>query len=226
MQLTTAQKTWRILIVDDHPVVREGLCSMLKEDPRLEIVGTADSGEAALEMLNQLEPDLVLMDILMPGMSGIELTRQIKTERPTTVVILLTMYDSNMYVVEGLRAGASGYLVKDSSPEFLRDAIDTALKGGTIVKSGLLHQAIKGILRGSKRSAGDEAECSVEERFTPRELDVLRLIAEGSTNRQIARNLSLAEITVKKHVQSIISKLGVSDRTQAAITAARLGLVQ
>ena len=219
-------KAYRILVVDDHPVVREGLCSMLKGDPQLEIVGTADSGEAALQMVNQLEPDLVLMDILMPGMSGIELTRQIKTERPATVVILLTMYDSNMYVVEGLRAGASGYLVKDTSPEFLRDAIDTALKGGTIVKSGLLHQAIKGILRGSKRSAGDQAESSVEERFTPRELAVLRLVAEGSTNRQIARNLSLAEITVKKHVQSIISKLGVSDRTQAAITAARLGLVQ
>ena len=224
--MSTTQNTWRILIVDDHPVVRQGVCSMLNGDPQLEVVGTAVGGEDALDQLIQLEPDLVLTDILMPGMSGIELTRKIKTERPATVVILLTMYDSNMYVVEGLRAGASGYLVKDSSPEFLRDAIDTAIKGGTIVKSGLLHQAIKGLLRGSRQPAVDQVDSSVEERFTPRELEVLRFIAEGSTNREIAKELSLAEITVKKHVQNVIAKLGVSDRTQAAITAARLGLVQ
>lgn len=219
-------KKYRILVVDDHPVVREGVCSMLSGDPQLEVVGRADSGKDALEKVNLLEPDLVLLDILMPGMSGIEVTRLIKLARPATVVILLTMYDSKMYVVEGLRAGASGYLVKDSSPEFLRDAIDTAMKGGTIVKSSLLHQAIRGLLRSSRQSEGDQLDAPAEERFTPRELEVLRLIAEGSTNRQIAGEMSLAEITVKKHVQSIISKLGVSDRTQAAIMAARLGLVQ
>ena len=224
--MSALAKTYRILVVDDHPVVREGVCSMLNGDPRLEIVGTADSGEDALEKLNLLEPDLVLLDILMPGISGIEVTRQIKAARPATVVILLTMYDSKMYVMEGLRAGASGYLVKDSSPEFLRDAIDTAMKGGTIVKSGLLHQAIRGLLRSSRQPEGDQLNASAVERFTPRELEVLRSIAEGSTNRQIAKELSLAEITVKKHVQSIIAKLGVSDRTQAAITANRLGLVQ
>ena len=224
--MCTLAKTCRILVVDDHPVVREGVCAMLNGDPQLEVVGTSDSGKDALEKLYELEPDLVLLDILMPGMSGIEVTRQIKMARPTTVVILLTMYDSTMYVVEGLRAGASGYLVKDSSPEFVRHAIDAAINGGTIVRSGLLQQAIRGLPRGSKQSAGDQVDASVEQRFTMRELEVLRLVAEGSTNREIARELSLAEITVKKHVQSIISKLGVSDRTQAAITAARLGLVQ
>ncbi len=216
----------RVLLVDDHFVVREGLRSILNGDPRIEVVGEAVSGKDALEQVQKLEPDVVLTDILMPGMSGIEVTRQIKRLRPEIVVILLTMYDSKMYVIEGLRAGAAGYLVKDSSADFLRNAIVTAVNGGTIVRSNLLHQAIRGLVRGSNKVENEQGDGSIEERLTRRELDVLRLIAEGYTNRDIARELSLAEITVKKHVQSVISKLGVSDRTQAAISAARLGLVQ
>lgn len=224
--MVSVSKTSRILLVDDHPVVRDGLRSMLSGDPRIEVVGEAVSGKDALEQVQQLEPDVVLTDILMPGMSGIELTRQVKRLRPETVVILLTMYDSKMYVIEGLRAGAAGYLVKDSSADFLCQAIDAAVNGGTIVRSNLLHQTIKGLIRGSNKVENEQGDGSIEERFTRRELDVLRLIAEGYTNKEIAMELSLAEITVKKHVQSIISKLGVSDRTQAAISAARLGLVQ
>ena len=224
--MVSMSKTSRILLVDDHPVVREGLRSMLSGDPRIEVVGEAVSGKDALEQVQKLEPDVVLTDILMPGMSGIEVTRQIKRLRPEIVVILLTMYDSKMYVMEGLRAGAAGYLVKDSSADFLRHAIDAAVNGGTIVRSSLLHQTIKGLVRGSNNIDNEPGDGPIEERFTRRELDVLRLIAEGYTNKEIATELSLAEITVKKHVQSIIAKLGVSDRTQAAISAARLGLVQ
>ena len=120
--MVSISKTSRVLLVDDHPVVREGLRSILNGDPRIEVVGEAVSGKDALEQLHQLEPDVVLMDILMPGMSGIEVTRQIKRFRPDIVVILPTMYDSKMYVIEGLRAGAAGYLVKDSSADFLRNA--------------------------------------------------------------------------------------------------------
>lgn len=224
--MSSARKISRILLVDDHPVVRKGLCSILSGDPRLKIVGEAVNGEDALEQVQQLKLDVVLTDILMPGMSGIEVTRRIKRVRPDLVVVLLTMYDSNAYVTEGLRAGAAGYLVKDSSPEFLCNAVIAAVNGGTIVSSNLLHRAIKGLVRGSNKRENEQGDDSIEARFTTRELDALRLVAEGYTNREIAMELSLAEITVKKHVQNIISKLGVSDRTQAAISAARLGLVQ
>ena len=203
----------------------EGVRSMLSKNPQLEIVGEVDNGADALEAVERLKPDVVLTDILMPGINGIELTRRIKVSRPSTVVILLTMYDSNVYVVEGIRAGAAGYVVKNTSPEFLRHAIETAVKGGTIVKSDLLRQAIKGLTR-ITQDGDTEGDAAGQGRFTIRELDVLRLIAEGYTNRDIAKELSLAEITVKKYVQSLMSKLGVSDRTQVAIMSTRLGLVQ
>ena len=224
--MSSARKISRIQLVDDHPVVRKGLRSILSGDPQLKIVAEAVNGEDALEQVQQLKLDVVLTDILMPGMSGIEVTRRIKRVRPDLVVILLTMYDSNTYITEGLRAGAAGYLVKDSSPEFLCHAVNAALNGGTIVSSNLLHRAIKGLVRGSNKRENEQGDDSIEERFTTRELDTLRLVAEGYTNREIAMELSLAEITVKKHVQNVISKMGVSDRTQAAISAARLGLVQ
>ena len=223
--MSAVGKTLRILLVDDHPVVLKGIRSMLSENPEIEIVGEASSGEEALDKLNQLEPDVVLTDILMPGMNGIEITRRVKRARPETVVILLTMYDSNVYVMEGLRAGAAGYLVKNSSPEFLLHAIETAVKGGSIVKTDLLHQAVKRLTRFGNETETEQPDAVGTGRFTVRELDVLRLVAEGYTNRDIAKELSLAEITVKKYVQSVISKLGASGRTQAAIKATQLGLV-
>ncbi len=224
--MSAVGKTLRILLIDDHPVVLKGIRSMLSENPELEIVGEASSGEEALEKLTQLEPDIVLTDILMPGMNGIEITRRVKRARPETIVILLTMYDSNVYVMEGLRAGAAGYLVKNSSPEFLLHAIETAVKGGSIVKTDLLHQAVKRLTRFTDGTETEQSDAVGTGRFTVRELDVLRLVAEGYTNGDIAKELSLAEITVKKYVQSVISKLGASDRTQAAIKATQLGLVQ
>lgn len=224
--MISEQKLLRVLVVDDHPVVREGLRAMLSSDSRFAVVEEASSGEEAIEKASDLEPDVVLVDIRMPGMSGIETTKQLKAMNPDIAVILLTMYDSEVYVVEALRVGAVGYLVKDSSRELLLQAIDAAVSGGTIIRSRLLHQTINGLLRLPQKLEEGQANALGSERFTPREFEVLRLIAQGQPNRDIAEELGIAEITVKKYVTTIIAKLGVSDRTQVAILALRMGLVQ
>jgi len=214
------------MVVDDHPVVREGLRAMLSNEQDIKVIAEASSGEEAIEKVNQLEPDVVLTDIRMPGMNGIQVTQRIKAARPSTAVIVLTMYDSEMYVVEALRAGAAGYLVKDSSRELLCHAINAVADGGTMVRSSLLRQAIQGLLQIPRQLPEGQADSVVTERFTARELDVVRLVTQGYANREIASELNLAEVTVKKHVQSIIGKLGVSDRTHAAIMAVRMGLAE
>ncbi|MBI4201419.1 MAG: response regulator transcription factor [Chloroflexi bacterium] len=224
--MVSTQAPLRVLMVDDHPVVRDGLRAMLSHDGGIQLVGEASDGTEALEMATRLEPDVVLMDIRMPGMSGIEVTRHLKVARPTTAIIVLTMYDSEMYVIEALRAGAAGYLVKDSSRELLCHTIRAVVDGGTMVRSGLLRQAIQGLSRMPRQSEGQPDQPLIVERFTARELDVLRLVSQGRANREIAGELHLAEVTVKKYVQSIIAKLGVSDRTLAAIAGVRLGLVE
>ena len=215
----------RVLVVDDHPVVRDGLRAMLDGHPGIKIVGEAGTGEEAIQKAKQLEPDVVLTDIRMPDMSGIEVTRRIKAEQPGTAVIALTMYDSEVYMIEAIRAGAVGYLVKDCSRELLCHTINAAVRGGTMVRSDLLRRANQGPSRGW-RQIRDETDHVVAERFTVRELDVLRLVVQGYTNKDIARELGLVEVTVKKHLQNIVGKLGVSDRTQAAVMAMRLGLVE
>ncbi|MBI4232892.1 MAG: response regulator transcription factor, partial [Chloroflexi bacterium] len=150
----------------------------------------------------------------------------IKSASPTTSVIMLTMYDSDMYVVEAIQAGAAGFLTKDVSRELLCHAVRSAVDGGTMVRSGLLKRAMDALLRSSARDKREGADVSLVERLTPREMDVLRLVAQGRRNKEISDQLELAEITVKKYVQAIIQKLGVSDRTHAAIQAMRLGLVE
>ena len=219
--MTHSEGVQRVMVVDDHPVVREGIRVMLSSDPKIEVIGDVGSGEEAVEAATQLKPDVVLTDIRMPGMTGIEVTKRIKTLLPGTAVVVLTMYDSEMYVVEALRAGAAGYLVKDCSRELLCHAINAVVDGGTMVRSGLLRHAIQGLMRVPQE--GPSASIGTE-RFTPRELEVLRLLAQGGANRDIAAELNLAEVTVKKHVQNIIGKLGVSDRTHAAVVAVRMGL--
>lgn len=224
--MSSPPKILRVMVVDDHPVVREGLRAMLCSDPEIQVVGEASDGSEAVELVEQLQPDVVLTDIRMPGMNGIEATQRIKEKRPSTVVIVLTMYDNEIYVIQALRAGAAGYLVKDSSRELLCHTIKVVMDGATIVRSGLLRQAIHGLLQAPHVSDQRQADSPAREHLTARELDVLRMMAEGYANKEIAGQLSLAEVTVKKHVQSIIGKLGASDRTHAAITAVRLGLVQ
>jgi len=213
----------RVLLVDDHTVVREGLRSMLASDQGIAVVGEAASGEEGIEKVEELSPDVVLMDIRMPGISGIEATKEIKEKAPITSVIMLTMYDSEMYVIEAIRAGAAGYLTKDSSRELLCHAVRAVLDGGTLVRSGLLRQAMLGLVTMPRDKSSDGGE-SLLDNFTPRELNVLRLLSLGHGNKAIGAELDLAEVTIKKHVQSIIGKLGVSDRIHAAVVGARLGL--
>ena len=219
-------QTIRVLLVDDHTVVREGVRTMLSGEPGVVVVGEASNGEEALQRVQELAPHVVLMDIRMPGMSGTEAARRIKSASPTTSVIMLTMYDSDMYVVEAIQAGAAGYLTKDVSRELLFHAVRSVVDGGTMVRSGLLKRAMDALLRSSAGDKKEGADVSLVERLTPREMDVLRLVARGHGNKEICEELKLAEITVKKYVQTVIQKLGVSDRTHAAIQAMRLGLVE
>jgi DNA-binding NarL/FixJ family response regulator len=198
---------------------------MLASAPEIVVVGEASDGEQAIKKVEELQPNVVLMDIRMPGMSGTEAVQRIKSTRPATSVIMLTMYDSDMYVVQAIQAGAAGYLTKDVSRELLCHGVRTVMDGGTLVRSGLLRRAIEVLLRASAIKK-TESSVSLIEHFTPRELDVLRLIARGCGNKEISGELHLAEITVKKHVQSVIQKMGASDRTHAAIEAARLGLAE
>ena len=220
------KKVMQVLVVDDHTVVREGLRTMLTSDPEIKVIGEAGTGEEAIDKTIQLKPDVVLTDIRMPGMSGIEITQRIKSVRPSTAVIILTVYDNETYLLEALRAGAVGYLAKDTPRELLCQAVKIVVEGGTTIRSSLLRQAIQRLLRTPRQPVEETANSGLKERFTVRELDVLRLVANGYTNREIAKTLNLAEVTVKKYVQTIIGKLGVSDRTNAAIFAVQMGVAE
>ncbi len=204
----------RVLIVDDHSVVREGLRMFLARDPDLEVVGEAADGAKAIQQARQLRPDVVVMDLLLPGLDGLAATRAIRTELPETEVLALTSVLESASVVEAIQAGAIGYLLKDIQATELRIAIKAAAAG----QLHLSPQA-SAYLLGSIRMPEHP------DPLTPRELDVLRLLAQGYSNKEIARTLHLVEETVKFHVRHILAKLGVQSRTQAALTAIRLGMV-
>lgn len=204
----------RVLIVDDHSVVREGLRMFLVRDPDLEVVGEAADGAEALEQARQLRPDVVVMDLLMPVLDGIAATRAIRRELPETEVLALTSVLESASVVDAIRAGAIGYLLKDTQAAELRKAIKAAAAG----QVQLSPQASAHLL-GAIRTP------ELPEPLTPREMDVLRLLAQGQSNKEIARALDLVEETVKSHVRHILAKLGVQSRTQAVLAAIRLGIV-
>ena len=204
----------RILITDDHGVVRQGLRMFLSLDPEMEVVGEAANGQEALELAQELKPDVVLMDLLMPVMDGIEATRAIRSELPEVEVIALTSVLDDGSVTGAVRAGALGYLLKDTDSEELRRAIKAAAEG----RVHLAPQAAARLMREVKAPESPEA-------LTERETEVLRLLARGKTNKQIAASLFVSEKTIKAHVSSILMKLGVQSRTQAALHAVRTGLV-
>ena len=208
------------LIVDDHIIIREGLRVLLSTMPEIEVVGQADDGSVAIEMVARLEPAVVLMDVKMPGMGGLDATRRIKADYPTTAVIMMTSYEDEAIMVEAVRAGAGGYLIKDSSRELLHHTLLAVANGGLLVKASLLQRAL------GFGGTGHIAQPRPRVTLTSREETILQLMAEGRTNRAIAEKMGFAEITVKKHVQEIIAKLKASDRTQAAIIALRLGLIE
>ncbi len=204
----------RILIADDHEVVRQGLRVGLGVDPELEVVGEAADGAEAVRLAHRLHPDVVLMDLLMPEMDGIAATEVIRRELPDTEVVALTSVLEDASVVGAVRAGAIGYLLKDTRAPELRRAIKAAAAG----QVQLSPQAAARLMREVKAPERPEA-------LSERELDVLRLLARGLANKEISRDLGIAEKTVKTHVSSILGKLGVQSRTQAALYAGRVGMV-
>ena len=205
----------RILIADDHGIVRQGLQMYLGSDSELEIVGEARDGAEAVKLAHQLRPDVVLMDLLMPVMDGIAATAVIRRELPDTEVVALTSVLEDTSVVEAVRAGAIGYLLKDTEAHELRRAIKAAAAG----QVQLAPAAVARLMR-EVRTPEESREA-----LTERETDVLRLLAQGESNREIAQQLSIGEQTVKTHVSHILDKLGVPSRTQAALYAIRTGLV-
>ena len=215
-----------IMLVDDHPVVRHGLSAMLQTDPRIDVVGEAGSGQEALVMVGQLQPRVVLMDIHMPEMDGLAATRKIKELHPRTAVILLTLYNNEQYVLEAVRAGAGGYLLKNAGRDEILHTIREVSNGGMLIKTTNLQKILTGTTARALDFRGQPWGSEGIEPLSTRELEVLKLLVEGATNKDIGQQLSIAEDTAKKHVQNIILKLQVSDRTQAAVKAIRLGLMQ
>ena len=206
--------------MDDHELVRQGIAAMLHSATDLIVVGEARSGREALEVARRELPDVVLMDVKMPDMDGLEATRKIKEERARTAVIMLTMHDNPSYLRDAVRAGAAGYLLKDVSKDELVDAIRQVATGGAFIES----QMLRGMLSEMKPASGP-ASTGAGKNLTKREREILALVAEGMSNREIADRLVLSPETVKSHVAAILEKLNVSDRTQAAIFAVRNGLV-
>jgi two-component system, NarL family, response regulator LiaR len=204
----------RILIADDHAVVRQGLRMFLSLDPDLDVIGEAVDGRQAIQLAGQLSPDVVLMDLLMPGMGGVEATGIIRRELPDVEVIALTSVLEDNSVIGAIRAGAIGYLLKDTEADELIRAIKAAA-GGQVQLSP---KAAARLMREVRAPESPEA-------LTERETEVLRLLAMGQSNKEIAHTLTIGEKTVKTHVSNILSKLNVSSRTQAALHAVRIGLV-
>ncbi|MGH2997343.1 MAG: response regulator [Gaiellaceae bacterium] len=209
----------RVLIADDHAVVRQGLRTFLGLQEEIDVVGEAADGEEALAAVEELGPDVVLMDLVMPRMDGVEAIRLIRERRPSTRVIVLTSFVDDDKVFPAVRAGAAGYLLKDVQPQELVSAIRT-VHGG----EALLHPAVAARLMEEFAAAGERPRRS--ELLTPRERQVMRLIARGLANKAIARELEVSEKTVKTHVSNILGKLGLTDRTQAALYAVREGIVK
>ena len=220
-------ETIQLLIVDNHPVVREGLRAMLATDQTIKIVGEASDGAEAVAMVAQKKPDVVLMDMHMPNLYGIEATRRIKDRYPSTAVIVLTMYDNDAYIIDAMRAGASGYLLKDSPGELVLHTIRAVSNGATLIKTNLLYEAVSSLASNKATyHKTDVATVQEMEALTPREQEVLKLVAEGYTNKEVGRELSVTEDTVKKHMQNILAKLHASNRAGAAAKATRTGIIK
>jgi len=217
----------RILLADDQALFREGLHTLLSLQPGLEVVGEAANGEEAVRLAEALHPDVVLMDLQMPLLDGVAATRQLRAALPACRVIVLTTFDDDDYIFEGLRAGAVGYLLKDTPSARLADAIRAAARGESFLEPSVAAKVVAEFTRLSAASgaAVPLATQPLAEPLSDRELEVMRLVAQGASNKEIAAALFLAEGTVKNHLTNILGKLGVTDRTQAALKAKELGLV-
>jgi len=238
------QPAARLLLADDHPLIRQGIHAMLAGEPDLEIIAEAQNGQEALEMCRTLRPDLILMDLRMPEMDGLEATRMIKAECPQTSILILTVHDDPECVWEAIRAGAAGYALKITTPQELREAIRRVLRGELPFDQELAVRLLRRLANETYKKDEESTELaprsspekhpespltelteSLRAPLTAREVEIVHLVAKGLTNRQIAQKLSVSRNTARNHVQNIITKLGVSDRTQAAVRAIELGLL-
>jgi DNA-binding NarL/FixJ family response regulator len=222
----------RIVIADDHGLVRQGLRGMLDREEGFEVVGEAEDGREAVEVCSRLRPNLVLMDVRMPRMDGLAATREIKKTHPKTSVLIVTMQENPDYLLEAVKAGAAGYIIKGSPNSQIMNSIRRVIEGDSPLNQELAMDVIQHLVDRTTQvaeppsaSQSHEPSGPLPHSLTKRELEVLRRLAQGQTNREIAQMLVLSPLTVKTHVQRIIGKLGVSDRTQAAIRAAELRLL-
>jgi len=209
-----------VLIVDDHKVVRRGIRAFLETQPDIVVLDEAESGEEAIQLAVEHAPDVILMDLVMPGLDGVETTRQVKQVSPRTQVIVLTSYHQDEHIFPAIRAGALSYILKDVEPETLADAVRKAAN-----QEAMLHPRVAARVVQELHGARQETPNAFTE-LSDRELDVLRLIADGLSNADIAERLVISEKTVKSHVSNILSKLHLGDRTQAAVYAWREGVVR
>jgi DNA-binding NarL/FixJ family response regulator len=219
-------ETKRLVLADDHHLLRRGFRSLLSSEPGLEVVGEVSNGLEAIELCRRLAPDLVLMDVRMPEMDGITATRRIKSEQPGVSVLMVTMHENPDYLLEALDAGAAGYVLKDAPADRLINAVRRTLDGESPLNQELATRLLRQLAEEKQHNlyrAPSKRHEPLDDALTPRETEVLGLLTTGQTNQQIAQTLTISKGTAKVHVERIIRKLGVSDRTQAAVRAIELG---
>jgi len=208
-----------LLIADDQPLFRAGLARLLNDDPRVEVVGEAADGEEAVRLAAKLKPDVVLMDLRMPNLDGIEATRLITQADPAVKVIVLTTFDTDSQVLQALQAGASGFALKDATPEAIMGAIEAVMAGNRVMASQIAQQVLDML-------TGVKSRKDFYDGLTAREVEILGLMAGGLANKQLAYKLGISEKTVRNHISNMYEKLGIYDRTQAVLYAVRKGLVE
>ena len=208
----------KLMIVDDHTVVRDGLTSMLERQDDFQVIGQASNGLEAVERVSALQPDVILMDLRMPELDGVEAMRRISSERPGTRFIVLTTYDSDEYIFDAIEAGAKGYLLKDTSRDDLFEAVRAVHRGESGIEPGVAARVLDRFAQLSR----EEAQAPL---LSEREVEVLQLMAKGSANKEIAASLSITDSTVKTHVANIFQKLDVSGRTEAVTQALQMGII-
>lgn len=209
----------KIVIADDHPIVREGLATVLSMEEDLEVVGQAANGVEAVSLARDLRPDVILMDLQMPEMDGVQAIREIKAQSPEIGIIILTTYDTDEYIFSGIEAGTRGYLLKDSSPAEVIEAIRTVHKGYSLIQPRVATRVLDRVSQQAHGTAPEQV-------LSARETEVVQLISTGAANKEIAAQLLIGESTVKTHVIHILNKLGVKGRTEAVVEAARRGIIK
>lgn len=214
---STAPIIIRVLVADDHAIVRKGICALLATEPDIEVVGEARDGRDAITMVQRVQPDVVLMDLVMPGIDGLEATRHISARHPDVRILVLTSFAGDDKVFPAIKAGALGYLLKDSGPEELVQAIQQVHRGESSLHPSVARRLLRELSEPSPQGPNTDS-------LTEREIEVLQLVAQGQSNREISDLLAISEATVRTHVSNILSKLNLNSRTQAALYALREGL--